>query len=108
MKKVSLYIQVSNDTFHNGNADAWENILSSYVQKYPYTHISIIFQDEILHSPYQLYRWGKIFNGALITIILKGEILGDIKRLKSLLSIASGRDYKQVLHRMPGWISKFF
>lgn len=103
-----LIIQVSNDTFHSGNGDAWVNVLNAYEERYPSFEYYIDFEGEILRSPHQLYRWGRIFNGYPIHLVIKGTELKNINYLKELLKIASSKNYKDVLPKTPGWTTPFF
>ena len=48
-------VQVSNELFHNGNVEAWKNIMESYTLTHPDLEVLLFHNDEVIK------KWGKVF-----------------------------------------------
>lgn len=87
-------VQVTNELFHNGNVEAWRNIIESYEKKYPGTTILLYHNGQRIKHISSLFKWGKVKVGDSIFFSLVGEDLKDIAKLKKYLFQGASHNFK--------------
>ncbi len=77
-------VQVTNELFHNGNVEAWKNIIESYHAK---TGLKVIVyhEGELIQDLNALFKWGKVKHGGVISFQVAGENLKFVSRLQKYL-----------------------
>lgn len=78
-------VQVSNELFHNGNVEAWKNIIESYETKYPGLQVIVYHEGELIQDLNALFKWGKVKHGGLIMFQVAGENIKGVSRLQKYL-----------------------
>ena len=78
-------VQVSNELFHNGNVEAWKNIIESYTTKHHNLGVHIFHDGQRVNNINALFQWGKVKNGDVILFSVEGEEFKDISKLKRYL-----------------------
>lgn len=78
-------IQVSNELFHNGNVEAWKNIVESYKNKYPGLEVHIFHDGQKVNNINSLFKWGKVKHGDVILFSVAGEEFKAIAKLQRYL-----------------------
>ncbi len=78
-------VQVTNELFHNGNVEAWKNIVESYKTKHPGLEVLIFHDGQQVHNINALFQWGKVKNGDMIMFSVAGEEFKDVSKLKRYL-----------------------
>ncbi len=85
-------VQVTNELFHNGNVEAWKNIIESYETRYNTSQVIVYHEGELIQDLNTLFKWGKVKHGGLIFFQVAGvEIKGVSKLQKYLHEGASSR-----------------
>lgn len=85
-------VQVTNELFHNGNVEAWKNIIESYETRYGPSQVIVYHEGELIQDLNTLFKWGKVKHGGLIFFQVAGvEIKGVSKLQKYLHEGASSR-----------------
>ena len=64
-------VQVSNELFHNGNVEAWKNIMESYTLTHPDLEVLLFHNDEVIKNVNSLFKWGKVKHGDVIFFSLE-------------------------------------
>ncbi len=77
-------VQVTNELFHNGNVEAWKNIIEAYEAK---TALKVIVyhEGELIQDLNSLFKWGKVKHGGVISFQVAGENLKFVSRLQKYL-----------------------
>lgn len=77
-------VQVTNELFHNGNVEAWKNIIEAYQAK---TGLQVIVyhEGELIQDLNSLFKWGKVKHGGVISFQVAGENLKFVSRLQKYL-----------------------
>ena len=83
-------VQVSNELFHNGNVEAWKNIIESYAAKNPGLEVHIFHDGQRVNNINALFQWGKVKHGDVILFSVEGEEFKDISKLKRYLFEGAG------------------
>ncbi|MCS7204303.1 MAG: hypothetical protein NZ853_01250 [Leptospiraceae bacterium] len=78
-------VQVTNELFHNGNVEAWKNIIESYHAKYPDCRVIVYYEGELIHDLNSLFKWGKVKHGNVIFFQVVGENIRGVSRLQKYL-----------------------
>lgn len=78
-------VQVTNELFHNGNVEAWKNIIESYQFKYPHLQIYIFHDGQRVNNINSLFKWGKVNHGDAILFSIVGEDFKSISKLQRYL-----------------------
>lgn len=78
-------VQVSNELFHNGNVEAWKNIIESYEAKYQGLQVIVYHEGELIQDLNALFKWGKVKHGGLIMFQVAGENIKGVSRLQKYL-----------------------
>ena len=95
--KVS--VQVSNELFHNGNVEAWKNIIESYYSKYPDLEVVVFYDNEIINNLNALFKWGKVKMGNVILFQVIGYELKDVAKLKRYLYEGASSRFEKFLDK---------
>jgi len=86
-------ITVSNELFHNGNVEAWVNIVESYKAKYPGLDVHIFFGGKAVENIQGLFKWGMIKNSDAILFSVSGADIQGVAKLKRYLYEGASRGY---------------
>ncbi|HKI98345.1 MAG TPA: hypothetical protein VKB51_07725 [bacterium] len=78
-------VQVSNELFHNGNVEAWKNIVESYKTKYPGLEVHIFHDGQKVNNINALFKWGKVKHGDVIVFCVSGEEFKGVAKLQRYL-----------------------
>ncbi len=78
-------VQVSNELFHNGNVEAWRNIIESYERKYTGCTVLLFHSGQRIKHISSLFKWGKVKVGDSIFFSIVGEEIKDVAKLKKYL-----------------------
>ena len=96
--QLSFYIsshlkhQVSNELFHNGNVEAWKNIIEAYETSFEGNKVYVFYEGEYIKDLNSLFKWGKVKHAGLIMFQIVGpQIKGVSKLQKYLYEGASAR-----------------
>lgn len=86
MKMTPKYsVQVSNELFHNGNVEAWKNIVESYMTKYQGTEVHIFHDGQKVNNINSLFKWGKVKHGDVILFSVAGDEIKGVAKLQRYL-----------------------
>ena len=101
-------VQVTNELFHNGNVEAWKNIIESYNLKYPDIEIFVYHKEERILNLNSLFKWGKVKNGDSIVFRVKAVEFKDLARLKRYLFEGASNRFEKFLHKeLNGYLKLF-
>lgn len=78
-------VPVSNELFHNGNVEAWRNIIESYEKKHPGNTILLFHNGQRIKHISSLFKWGKVKTGDSIFFSIVGDEIKDVAKLKKYL-----------------------
>ncbi len=78
-------IQVTNELFHNGNVEAWKNIVESYKAKHTGLEVHIFHDGQKVNNINALFKWGKVKNGDVILFSVAGEEIKGVAKLQRYL-----------------------
>lgn len=78
-------VEVTNELFHNGNVEAWKNIIEAYNVKYPHLKVMVFHGGEQIHDLNALFKWGKVKHGDTIFFCVAGKGIKDISKLRKYL-----------------------
>lgn len=101
-------VQVTNELFHNGNVEAWRNIIESYQKKYPGNTVMLYHNGQRIKHISSLFKWGKVKTGDSIFFSLVGEEIKDVAKLKKYLYQGAGVDFKYFVKNDPNTVLKLF
>ncbi len=87
-------VQVTNELFHNGNVEAWKNIIESYQLSHPETKVIVYHEGELIQDLNSLFKWGKVKHGGLIFFQVSGTKIKDVSRLQKYLAEAASKRYE--------------
>jgi len=105
---IKYKVQVTNELFHNGNVEAWKNIIESYQRKYPASKVTVYYDGEEVHNIHSLFKWGKVKIGNIIYFSVRGEEVKDVAKLKQLLYQGASPLFNYFIKKNPGTILKLF
>jgi hypothetical protein len=99
-------VQVTNELFHNGNVEAWKNIVESYRSKYPSVEVHIFHDGEKVNDINSLFKWGKVKHGDVLLFSVAGETIQGVAKLQRYLFEGASirfanflkKDVNKVLH----------
>jgi hypothetical protein len=94
-----LSVQVSNELFHNGNVEAWKNIIQSYTTKYPTNEVVVFYDNEVINNLNALFKWGKVKMGNVIMFSVVGVVIKDVSKLKRYLFEGASSRYEKFLDK---------
>lgn len=78
-------VQVSNELFHNGNVEAWKNIIEAYHAKYSDCRVIVYHEGELIQDLNSLFKWGKVKHGGVIMFQVSGANIKGVSRLQRYL-----------------------
>lgn len=78
-------VQVSNELFHNGNVEAWKNIIEAYHVKYVGCRVIVYHEGELIQDLNSLFKWGKVKHGGVIMFQVSGAEIKGVSRLQRYL-----------------------
>jgi hypothetical protein len=92
-------VQVSNELFHNGNVEAWKNIIESFVVSHPGLNVTVYHEGELIQDLNTLFKWGKVKHGGCIFFQVSGENIKDVSKLKRYLYEGASHRYENFLKK---------
>ena len=101
-------IAVTNELFHYGNVEAWNNIIESYKSTFPGTEVLLFHRGQRIYRIYSLFGWGKIRFGDAIFFAVAGKVIKDVAKLKKYLSDAASPRFQPFIKRNPNMPLKLF
>ena len=78
-------VQVTNELFHNGNVEAWKNIIESYEAKHVGNKVIVYHEGELIQDLNSLFKWGKVKHGGVIMFQVAGAQIKGVSRLQKYL-----------------------
>lgn len=78
-------VQVTNELFHNGNVEAWKNIIESYQSKHKGLEVYIFHDGKRVNNINSLFKWGKVKHGDVILFQVAGDNFKGISKLQRYL-----------------------
>ena len=78
-------VQVSNELFHNGNVEAWKNIVESYMTKHPGIEVHIFHDGQKINNINALFKWGRVKHGDVILFSVAGDEISGVAKLQRYL-----------------------
>lgn len=87
-------VQVTNELFHNGNVEAWRNIIESYQNKHEGNTVLLYHNGQRIKHISSLFKWGKVKTGDSIYFSIVGEEIKDVAKLKKYLFQGASEDFK--------------
>ena len=100
-KSTQYRILVTNELFHNGNVEAWKNIIESYRKKYPACRVEIYFEGERINNIQALFKWGKVKLGNVIFFSVIGHQVENVAKLKHYLHQGASPGFECFLKKLP-------
>lgn len=101
-------VQVTNELFHNGNVEAWRNIIESYEKKYPSNMVMLYHNGQRIKHISSLFKWGKVKTGDSIFFSVVGEEIKDIAKLKKYLYQGASESFKYFVKSDPNVVLTLF
>jgi hypothetical protein len=92
-------VRVTNELFHNGNVEAWRNIIESYETTYKNSTILLYHNNERITHISSLFKWGKVKMGDSIFFSVVGMEIHSIAKLKKYLSGGASPRYKAFIKK---------
>jgi hypothetical protein len=87
-------VQVSNELFHNGNVEAWRNIIESYEKTHKGSMVLLFHNGQRIKHISSLFKWGKVKTGDSIFFSIVGEEIKDVAKLKKYLYQGASENFK--------------
>lgn len=103
-----LSVTVSNELFHNGNVEAWKNIIQSYKAKYRTARVLVFYEGEEVSNINALFRWGKVRYGSVIKFAVLDEEPKELSKLYKYLKAGAGPYFETFLLDAPYLILNLF
>jgi hypothetical protein len=88
-------IQVTNELFHNGNVEAWKNIVESFRVRYPHLDVHVFYDGEEIRHLEALFEWGKVKHGEVLLASVSGENIQGAERLRHYLFEAASPRFRR-------------
>lgn len=92
-------VQVSNELFHNGNVEAWKNIIESFMVSHSELNVTVYHEGELIQDLNTLFKWGKVKHGGLIFFQISGENIRDVSKLKRYLYEGASKRYESFMKK---------
>jgi hypothetical protein len=92
-------IQVTNELFHNGNVEAWKNIVESYKAKYSGLEVHIFHDGQKVNNINALFKWGKVKHGDAILFSVSGDDIKGVAKLQRYLFEGASQRYYNFLKK---------
>lgn len=87
-------VQVTNELFHNGNVEAWKNIIESYETAHPGCKVIVYHEGELIQDLNSLFKWGKVKHGGLIMFQVAGTNIKNVSRLQKYLHEGASKRFE--------------
>jgi hypothetical protein len=87
-------VQVTNELFHNGNVEAWKNIIESYETAHPGCKVIVYHEGELIQDLNSLFKWGKVKHGGLLMFQVAGSAIKNVSRLQKYLHEGASKRYE--------------
>ena len=101
-------VQVSNELFHNGNVEAWKNIIESFEATHEGCQVIVYHEGELIQDLNSLFKWGKVKHGGLIFFQVAGQNLKHISRLQKYLYEGASSRFEAFLKQDPNRMLQLF
>lgn len=101
-------VQVTNELFHNGNVEAWKNIIESYEATHAGCQVIVYHEGELIQDLNSLFKWGKVKHGGLIFFQVAGQNLKHISRLQKYLFEGASSRFENFLKQDPNRMLQLF
>lgn len=92
-------VVVTNELFHNGNVEAWKNIVESYQSKYTGLKVHIFHEGQQVHNINALFKWGKVKHGDVLLISISGSEIKGVAKLQRYLFEGASLRYENFLKK---------
>lgn len=92
-------IQVTNELFHNGNVEAWKNIVESYKAAHQGLEVHIFHDGQKVNNINALFKWGKVKNGDVILFSVAGEEIKGVAKLQRYLFEGASLRFEKYLKK---------
>ena len=90
-------VQVTNELFHNGNVEAWKNVIESFQEKMEGCEVIVYHEGELIQDLNSLFKWGKVKHGGLIFFQVAGPQIKGVSRLQKYLHEAASPRFEAFL-----------
>ncbi len=87
-------VQVTNELFHNGNVEAWKNVVESYEIAHPGCRVIVFHEGELIQDLNSLFKWGKVKHGGVIFFQVAGNNIKNVSRLQKYLHEGASKRYE--------------
>lgn len=87
-------VQVTNELFHNGNVEAWKNIIESYEEKHEGLRVIVYHEGELIQDLNSLFKWGKVKHGGLIFFQVAGNQIKNVSKLQKYLHVGASSRFE--------------
>ena len=87
-------VQVTNELFHNGNVEAWKNIIEAYEDKFKDCQCIVYHEGELIQDLNSLFKWGKVKHGGIIFFQIAGTNIKGVSRLQKYLFEGASARYE--------------
>ncbi|MCG8336167.1 MAG: hypothetical protein MJE63_16760 [Proteobacteria bacterium] len=101
-------VQVSNELFHNGNVEAWRNIIESYEKTYKGSMVLLFHNGQRIKHISSLFKWGKVKTGDSIFFSIVGDEIKDVAKLKKYLYQGASESFKSFVKKDVNVVLKLF
>ena len=92
-------VQVTNELFHNGNVEAWKNIVESYKAKFTELEVHVYHDGEKVNDLNSLFKGGKVKNGDVLLFSVSGEEIKGVAKLQRYLFEGASLRYETFLKK---------
>jgi len=92
-------VQVTNELFHNGNVEAWINIVESYKSKFPGLDVHVFHDGQKVANIQALFKWGKVKHGDVVLFSVSGEGIQAVSKLKRYLFEGASQRYETYIKK---------
>ncbi len=92
-------VQVTNELFHNGNVEAWKNIIQSYETHFNGSEVYVYFENERINNLNALFKWGKVKNGSMIFFSVSGKNIQSVSKLQRYLFEGASPRFEKFLQK---------
>jgi len=92
-------VMVTNEFFHYGNVEAWQNIIESYGRRYPETKITLYHGGKRISQVAALFRWGKVRVGDTLFFTVTGNEIRDVAKLKKYLTLGASPGFTPFIRK---------
>jgi len=101
-------VQVSNELFHNGNVEAWKNIIESYHTFHSDNRVIVYHEGELIQDLNSLFKWGKVKHAGLIFFQIIGSKIKGVSKLQKYLYEGASPRYEAFLKHDVSKVLKLF